>query len=58
MHRSRTHRVVTNGDKRENLRIKMDNFQLKLPYCNFVSYQTKYTAAYLTRNCPYGHDLT
>lgn len=50
--------MVSNGDKKENLRIKMDNFQLKLPYCNFVSYQTKYTEAYLTRNCPYGHDLT
>lgn len=50
--------MVTNRDKRENLKIKVDNFQLKLPYCNFVSYQTKYTAAYLTRKYPYGHDLT
>lgn len=58
VHRSRTQRVLTNGEKRGNLRMKMDDFQLELPYCNSVSYQTKYTAAYLTRNCPYGHDLT
>ena len=58
MHREGSHRVVTSEDKRENLGIKTDNFQLELPYCNFVSYQTKYTEAYLTRNCPYGHDLT
>lgn len=30
---------IATGNKRKTWGIKMDSFQLKLPYCNFVSYQ-------------------